>query len=579
MPNRFAQIFTHPFSLILGLILLILLGSITAFHFLFWEKINPGIKIAGIDVSGKTKQEALQELENIAPPQIILTSNNQDFVFTPDDLKIKYLKNETVQNAYEIGRRGNVITTTTQKLKGILEDINIPLSYTLEEDILEEIISDVSQQVSKNPIEPSVVIQKGKIIVDKGQDGKVLEKDVLREQITETIAYIKKEPLSILLKEVALSLTDNQAIELEEKAKKLLGKKIELAYEKELLSYPDTELVTLLSADSLNEAKVQTLAKDIAQGINRTPQDARFVFEGGKVNEFAPGKPGISIDEEKLALQIEEATNNLLASENQKIMLQLPYVATNPSITTEEVNNLGIKELIGKGSSTFKGSIASRVHNIALAANRINGLLIKPGEEFSFNNTLGDISSYTGYQQAYIIKDGRTVLGDGGGVCQVSTTVFRATLNSGLPITARKAHAYRVSYYEQDLKPGIDATVFSPSVDFRFKNDTPGHILIQANADTKNLSLVIEFYGTSDGRVAEISTPRIWDFRPAPPPLYQDDPTLPAGVVKQVDFAAPGAKASFDYKVIRNGETLQERTFVSNYRPWQAVYLRGIGEQ
>ena len=214
---------------------------------------------------------------------------------------------------------------------------------------------------------------------------------------------------------------------------------------------------------------------------------------------------------------------------------------------------------------------------MALAASKLHGVLIKPGEVFSFNNTLGDVSASTGFQPAYIIKAGRTVLGDGGGVCQVSTTLFRAALNTGLPIIERQAHAYRVHYYEEaGFKAGLDATVFSPSVDLKIKNDTPGYILIQTNIDETVPSLTFELYGTGDGRKTEILDHKVWGITSPPPPLYQDDPTLQLGVVKQVDFSAWGAKASFQYKVTaEDGRVLQDQVFYSNFRPWQAVFLKG----
>jgi vancomycin resistance protein YoaR len=255
--------------------------------------------------------------------------------------------------------------------------------------------------------------------------------------------------------------------------------------------------------------------------------------------------------------------------------IELPVITTEPAIKTENVNGLGIKELLGKGESTFHGSIASRKHNIALTAGRLNGILVAPSEIFSFNQAVGDISAATGYQTAYIIKDGRTMLGDGGGVCQDSTTMFRAILNAGLPIIERHPHSYRVTYYEQNAPPGLDATVYAPSVDLKFKNDTPGYILIQTKVDINKNYLVVELYGSSDGRKATVSNVRLWAQVPPPADLYQDDPTLAAGVIKQVDWKAWGAKAAFDWKVVRNNEVLQEKTFYSNYQPWQAVYLRG----
>ena len=162
-------------------------------------------------------------------------------------------------------------------------------------------------------------------------------------------------------------------------------------------------------------------------------------------------------------------------------------------------------------------------------------------------------------------------------MCQVSTTLFRAALDAGLPIVSRRAHSYRVTYYEQGTPPGLDATVSSPTTDFKIKNDTPNHILIQTLFDPTNATLAFEIYGTDDGREITLSEPVISSQSPPPEPHYQDDPTLPEGTVKQIDWAAWGAKVQFDYTVTRDGETLQDETFYSNYRPWQAKFLRGTG--
>ncbi|MBI4066522.1 VanW family protein [Candidatus Gottesmanbacteria bacterium] len=310
--------------------------------------------------------------------------------------------------------------------------------------------------------------------------------------------------------------------------------------------------------------------------INIPVQDALFEFRGGKVTAFRPSKEGREVNIEETNKRFSDAVTNLPMSNTASVVISLLVHPVKPSLTTDRVNAFGIKELIGRGYSEFAHSIPGRVHNVALASAKIHGLLIKPGDTFSFNDALGDVSAATGFQPAYVIKEGRTVLGDGGGVCQVSTTLFRAALSAGLPIVERRAHAYRVAYYEQaGYKAGLDATVFAPSVDLKIKNDTPGYILIQAKTDTRNMTLTFELYGTSDGRKAEIYNHVVGGITPPPPDLYQDDPTLPVGVVKQVDFSAWGAKASFQYKVTRNGEVLQDSTFVSNFRPWQAVYLRG----
>lgn len=308
---------------------------------------------------------------------------------------------------------------------------------------------------------------------------------------------------------------------------------------------------------------------------NKEPQDALFEFKDNKVISFAPDKPGVKIQEEEF-LQSFDKTVNLIKSNKQNYEVTLTQKNIPPQKTLSQANSFGIKELIGEGKSNFKGSIPSRIHNIKLASSKFHGVIIAPNETFSFNKIIGEITSRTGYQPAYIISNGRTILGDGGGVCQVSTTLFRSALNSGLPITARTAHGYRVSYYENNSDPGFDATIFSPSVDLKFENNTNASILIQLTLDESSKDMSFKFYGQKDGRKISISPVSVWGITAAPAPLYQDDPTLGIGVVKQVDWSATGAKARFEYKVIAaNGDIIQDTAFVSNYRPWRAVYLVG----
>jgi vancomycin resistance protein YoaR len=325
-----------------------------------------------------------------------------------------------------------------------------------------------------------------------------------------------------------------------------------------------------------NSRVVNDMLDTIASQVDIPATDALFRFQNGRVTSFRPSSNGRRLNKDEANARLSLAFYTAEHTGQQRMTILMPIEAVKPSVATTQANTFGIKENIGSGYSEFAGSATGRIHNIALAASRINGILVKPGETFSFNDAVGDISAATGYQSAYIIKEGRTVLGDGGGVCQVSTTLFRAALAAGLPVVERYAHAYRVHYYEEGgFKPGLDATVYGPTYDLKFKNDTPASILIQTKTDLTNLSLTFDLYGTSDGRKAQISNQKLWDITPPPPDLYQDDPTLPKGTVKQVDFSAWGAKASFDYTVTRAADVLQKTTFFSNFRPWQAVYLKG----
>ncbi len=329
-----------------------------------------------------------------------------------------------------------------------------------------------------------------------------------------------------------------------------------------------------------DQDKLNKVIDPIAKKIETKPIDAVFKFTNNRVTTFRTSSNGQEIDRQLLDRMIFSKALTVSSSNNpsEKITINIPLKILEPNITTEKVNNLGIKELIGEGHSLFYHSIASRIFNINLAASRINGVLIAPGKVFSFDKALGDVSAFTGYKQAYVIQNGKTILGDGGGVCQVSTTFFRAILNAGLPVVERYAHAYRVGYYEEDSPPGIDATIYVPSVDLKFKNDTGHYILVQSQIDLNNLSLAFYFYGTKDGRQVRMTTPVVSNVTAPPPDLYQDDPTLPKGEIKQTDFSAWGADVYFTRTVTKNGKVIISDKFVSNYKPWQAIYLRGTKE-
>lgn len=335
--------------------------------------------------------------------------------------------------------------------------------------------------------------------------------------------------------------------------------------------------ISLSPSFSYDEIQLKKLLDSLAREIDIAPVEALFEFsaQGGnnKIVAFRASQNGQKLNMDKA---VADFLKFLSPPRLGKIILTT--VTVKPKVSTDKANNLGIKEFLAEGNSTFKGSIFNRVYNIGLGASRLNGLLIAPNEIFSFNNAVGEISDKTGYKQAYVIKEKRTVLDDGGGICQVSTTFFRAALASGLPIIERQAHAYRVGYYEQDRGPGYDATVFAPSVDLKIKNNTGNYLLVQTKINPDSSSLTVQFYGTSDDRQIILSQPKITDQTKPPDDLYQEDSNLPKGEIKQIDFSAWGAKVSFNYLVKKNNQILENQTFYSNYQPWQAIYLRGTKE-
>ncbi len=413
-----------------------------------------------------------------------------------------------------------------------------------------------------------------RIQIKEGVNGQSLDKVAVENLVNEYLLTGKfKSELPIKVTDP--KITTNQMIKAKTVLENIIKEPLKLVFNESSWVLDVKQLLTLLDTAKGGDLildKDQTLAflGRIAQEIDREVQEGLFEFNPAtkRVTTFKPSQEGQKLDVNKTFFLI----NDALASTSTKT-ITLPVDIVKPKIATSDVNSLGIKELLGRGISNFAGSIANRIYNIGLTASRINGVLVPPGEIFSFNQTIGDISAATGFKQAYVIKEGRTVLDDGGGVCQDSTTLFRAVLNAGLPVVKRTAHAYRVSYYEQGFPPGLDATVFYPSVDFQFKNDTGAHILIQAY--TSGTTLYFDLYGTPDGRVVSLTKPIVTNQTPPPPELRQDDPTLPKGTVKQVDWAAWGANVSFKRVVTRNGQEIINETWRSNFKPWQAVFLVG----
>ena len=565
----------------LGLLLSIII-SITFWQIYSLGKISSGISIAGFDVSNKTVDYAYTMLsKNITPTEsLYLINNDHKYEVILKDLNFSYDFNKSVQKAYLTTRSGNFFYDLGKKANLLYKKENLGLEINIDEKILEEKIKEFGKDFETKPVEPGVSLLNGSINIQKGTKGVVIDYLLLRADIGKDLAYLGKYDLVIPLKEAGDVLNEIEIQTVKDRATKIIGDSIVLRFNESNINLDDQILVSFLSPkneylDEIILAKVTQIALD----IDREPRNSVFIFEESKVKEFTPSLDGYKVEKDILQNMIIGNLRTLEQGEEKSISIDIPIKVTKPKINNKDVNNLGIEVLLGRGTSKFSGSITNRIYNIGHASGKFIGIIVPPNEDFSFNQSLGDVSQETGYKQAYVIKEGKTILGDGGGVCQVSTTLFRAALNAGLPIIERRAHAYRVGYYEQDSPPGLDATVYAPHPDLVIRNDTPNHILIQAVYNEINRTLAFEIYGTDDGRVSNVTKPVITSQTPPPEDLYQDDPTLPVGTIKQVEHKAWGAKVRFDYQVKRNGETIYEKTFYSNYQPWQAVYLRGTMPQ
>ncbi|HZJ40716.1 MAG TPA: VanW family protein [Candidatus Saccharimonadales bacterium] len=337
---------------------------------------------------------------------------------------------------------------------------------------------------------------------------------------------------------------------------------------KEIITWISVKKGDNVAQIDFNQTKIREyLLNTIAKDVDEDAVLPRFEIKDGKVTSWQQGISGREVDL--------EASANLLTSILLGPEREAELIVKDINISELEAeNNFKIKELLGTGHSNFIGSPANRRHNIAVGAAAIQGLLIKPGEEFSLVKTLGEIDASTGYLPELVIKDNKTIPEYGGGLCQVATTIFRSALASGLPITARRNHSYRVSYYEP---AGTDAAVYDPWPDVKFVNDTGSYVLIQSRIAGNDI--YFDFWGTSDGRIASTTAPTIYNItRPKPTKIVETD-TLAPGEKKCTEHAHNGADAYFDYTVIypEGATTTPEQVirFSSHYVPWQEVCLVG----
>lgn len=548
----------------------------SGYHWYYADRIVSKVYIDNIDFSKKTVDEAISILKNknkVFESLNLKFGDKSDYTFKPSDVNFEYLPIDTVKDAYAVGRDDPFLLGIPSKYQAFVHGVYIKSYYRIDDQKLNDFVNNIAEDVEIELVEPKFILNEGVVSIQKGVNGLTIDKELLKKELVKRIIFNDKSDLVVKINEHRTELSDDDLKKLVVELKNITSIDHVVKYMDKTWPIKKEDLISLLEVRK-NESDVRfipnsDLAKklitNIAEEVNTTPRGLNLEIKDKKVVNFTSSVEGVQVDIDKSAKNL---IDNIL--DNQKGSDLVVNITKPPSTT----NEYGIEELLAEGSSKFKGSIANRVHNVGLASSRVEGALVPPGEVFSFNGTVGKIDQSTGYKTAYVISKGRTILGDGGGVCQVSTTLFRAALNAGLPIVSRTAHAYRVGYYEQNAGPGLDATVYSPTVDFKFKNDTKSYIYIAREFDPKAMTLVFKFYGKKDNREVEISKPEMVTKIAPPPTIYEEDGSLDKGKRIQTEHSVWGGLVKFSRTIKYNGEE-QTETFKSNYRPWPDVFKVG----
>jgi vancomycin resistance protein YoaR len=597
-----------------GLLTLAAVSVLAWYQWQYNEKVYPGVSVAGVPLGGLTNEQAAAAITDALTPypgaEITLRFGDKSWVLTPDTLGVSVDGSATAAQAFAVGRHGLQATASSSvldMLAGLKRDAvdqfhaltdGVPIEPILQYDGDQQaaVVRRVAEAVDLAPVEGAITITDTDVTGTPGRLGRAMDTESTRKALATLIQQGMGGVIDVPWQERrprVMSVEPAMA-----KARAVLGRSLVL--NAETLDGPkqyaaDAALVRkwltltpVLSADdgqvdlevTLDREQVQSFVGGIAKELDRSAKDASLDFDpkASKVIVLDPSAVGQKVDVEAGTAAVEAALAGpgptAADGSPQPQPLTLAVAQVQPKIDSTRVAEMGIVELVSEGTSTFKGSAPERVHNIVNAASKFQHVVVPPGEEFSFNKNVGSVSADNGFVDGLIIAGDRTAVGIGGGVCQVSTTAFRAAFWGGFPIVERWAHGYVVGWYG---KPGMDASIFTPNVDFRFKNDTPQFLLIKSSVDEKKGTLTFRIYGTKPNRTIEMSGPVVSNVQPALPPSYQLDKDLAPGTIKQVDWAKEGMDVVVTRTITYGDGKVKQEKIVSKYRPWQAVYLYGPG--
>ena len=600
-PSALTQIGTTLWlGLAISLALLILVNFIPSIA--YGRRIFPGVSTAGVSLSGLKLNQATALITTTPgypeTGKITLVYGDRSWVIKPNELGVFLDPQATAMTAYKTGRSGSVDRILLDRINLVRGGVEIPPSFIYNEKITVEYLNTIAGEINQPLREASLEISGTDVIVNNGQPGRVLD-------VPSSLALISAQVELVQDAVIPLVVLETQPVTLDasaqgELARTVLSESFRFTLPAELdasegdWQLDPTSLAKMLTFERTqngNTGELQLVVnKPLASGYleslrdetDANPANARFIFndETGQLDLLTPAIIGRK-------LNVSATIDNMNASLKEgKHKTKLAFDVTEPDVTdTMTGADLGITELVYEYTSYFRGSSDDRVQNIKIASSAFLGLLIPPGGVLSMSDELGDISLDNGYAEALIILGDETIKGVGGGVCQVSTTLFRTVYYAGYPILERHPHAYRVGYYEQTAGgydqnlAGLDATVFVPLVDFKFQNDTDNWLLMETYVSTSNYSLTWKFYSTKDGRVVEYDSSGPTDIVKPPDPLYRENPELDKGVVKQVDWAVEGAKVVVTRTVTRGGVVLYNDRFTTVYEPWRDIYEYGAGTE
>jgi vancomycin resistance protein YoaR len=549
------------------------------------------VRVWDVDVGGMHPEEAALALEHglgLDEPLVTLRGPDRSWGVRPADLGLRIDPWVTLGPAYDLGRDGSWVHNLLTHLRLLAYGERFSPVVVYDEPVARHYLEALTEQVDFPPTDATLSLDGLAPVINPARPGRYLDVEATVTALAPVVARLAPAEVNLVVREIAPPIVDAEPARAQAQALLAGPLTLVLAQPREgdpgPWGIPPEQLATMLMVRAqdgqlhaaLDEVPLRAYLEELAPTLAVEPVDARFHFDepSGQLQPISPSQEGRALDVGASLLRIVQE----LAAGNHHTPLVVQVVPPRyPDTATAE--ELGILELVVEGDSYFIGSPSGRDHNIRLAATKYDGVVVAPGETFSFNHYLGEVSAEAGYDESYITAGEQLAVEVGGGICQVSTTAFRAAFWGGYPIVERWYHHYRVGYYElRKAGVGMDATVYSPQVDFKFVNDRPYPLLIETEIEEEGHRLVFRFYSTDDGRRVEKEGPEISDETEPGPPIYELDEELEPGTVVRWQSAVDGLTATIERRVYDvAGATLYRDTFVSQYAPRRAAYHYGPG--
>jgi vancomycin resistance protein YoaR len=578
----------------LGLIPVLALAGLVLFELANWDKITPGVSALGTTVGGLSRTEAVARLKPAVqtllarPLDISSGEGGKTWHTTARDLGLRLDPDELARAAYQVGRAGSPFDRLGAQLDALARGQSLSVSSTTDAAALDAALGSMAREIDRAPTDASLSLAAdGTLQSSNAQAGLSVDVPKSREQITAALSH-GAESVTLVTQLVPPSIPDEQLQAARDELGRLLppdAPALTLTFADVSFPLQHADIVKLISLSggtkpgepavvNVDDKALRKWAAQLAKDVDQTVQEPRFAFKGGSLRVVRPSKQGRTLDQDALVGLVHAA----LLSGAQT--LELPVKTVDPSVSSDDPQSLGIVELIDRGSTSFAGSIPEKKHNIQLAAQRLNGIVVAPGATFSFNTAIGPTTIDAGFEWGFGITAGndgpRTVPSVAGGICQVATTLFQPVFWSGIQLEERYWHMYWIPAYTSRGVVGLDVTVDSDSgLDFKWTNNTGNYILVQSDSDDSNVYFGL--YGKKPSWKVQVDDAIITNRTPPDTkPLAQEEPTLSWGRSLLVETARDG----FDAEVIRHvipadGSRSRDLDLRSSYQPARTITLVG----